>query len=116
MAFVSGSETGNEAAANMKVKSKTANTIAISKVVSRKQRLSVILTRRLLNDILGKVWFFRSQGNIVKISFSWGQHASMKGDSPWERVSPPGGVFDIYAMSGLISSFTKPFLGFVTSS
>ena len=64
-AFVVGSETGKEAAARMKERIITANTIAMSKVVSRKQRVSANLLRRLLNDNLGKVCSLRSQGNIM---------------------------------------------------
>lgn len=152
----------------MKERIITANTIAMSKVVSRKQRVSANLLRRLLNDNLGKVCSLRSQGNIMhplkrsrsgnpKVPdltgnvfifrghyccdlFSAAQlvradgccvdfenkHDNLLfiGDNtppkkeipPWERVSPPVGVFDIYAMRGLISSFKKPFLGFVTCS
>ena len=77
----------------MKERIITANTIAMNKVVSRKQRVSANLLRRLLNDNLGKVWFLRSQGNILKISFYWGQHASQKGDSPLGACAPPVGVF-----------------------
>ena len=49
----------------MKERIITANTIAMSKVVSRKQRVSANLLRRLLNDNLGKVCSLRSQGNIM---------------------------------------------------